>query len=45
MVIAGKASLDQLQESVEILKNDIPNNPQVELLVKIINKWLKDNDA
>mgnify|MGYP006901788788 CR=1 FL=1 len=44
MVIAGKASLDQLQEAVEILKNDIPNNPQVELLIKIINKWLKEND-
>lgn len=44
MVISGKAPLDQLQEAVEILKNDIPNNPQVEYIIKTINKWLKENN-
>ena len=30
---------------MDILKNDIPNNPSVEYIIKIITKWLKENDA
>ncbi|CAG9322586.1 unnamed protein product [Blepharisma stoltei] len=43
MVVAGKESKDRLVETVEILRNT--NNPQVEYIVRVINKWAKENNV
>jgi len=43
MVIAGQESKDRLKETVEILRNT--NNPQVEYIIRVINKWGKDNNV
>jgi intraflagellar transport protein 56 len=41
MVIAGKESKERIVEVVELLKNT--SSPQVEYMIRIIQKWAKDN--
>ncbi|GMH44171.1 hypothetical protein BSKO_12105 [Bryopsis sp. KO-2023] len=41
MVIAGKDSPDTLRDIVSMLRNT--SNPQVEIMVRLIKKWAKDN--
>jgi intraflagellar transport protein 56 len=41
-VIAGKASKDDLQDVVTMVRNT--SNPQVEYIVRIIRKWSKDHN-
>lgn len=43
MVIAGKASKDDLQDALSMIRNT--SNPQVEYIVRIIKKWCKDNNV
>ena len=40
-VIAGKASKDDLQDVMSMVRNT--SNPQVEYLVRIIKKWCQEN--
>ncbi len=42
MVIAGKASRDDLQDVLTMIRNT--SNPQVEYIVRIVKKWAKDNN-
>lgn len=42
-VIAGKASRDDLQDVLSMIRNT--SNPQVEYIVRIIKKWCKDNNV
>jgi intraflagellar transport protein 56 len=41
MVIAGKASRDDLQDVLAMVRNT--SNPQVEYIVRVIKKWSKEN--
>ena len=41
-VIAGKASRDDLQDVLTMVRNT--SNPQVEYIVRIIKKYCKDNN-
>lgn len=41
-VIAGKASRDDLQDVLTMVRNT--SNPQVEYIVRIIKKWCKENN-
>ena len=41
LVIAGKASRDDLQDALTMVRNT--SNPQVEYITRIIKKWAKDN--
>jgi intraflagellar transport protein 56 len=43
LLIAGKASKDDLQDALSMLRNT--SNPQVEYIVRIIKKWCKDNSV
>eukprot|EP00607_Mallomonas_marina_P009965 CAMPEP_0182419776 /NCGR_PEP_ID=MMETSP1167-20130531/4144_1 /TAXON_ID=2988 /ORGANISM="Mallomonas Sp, Strain CCMP3275" /LENGTH=550 /DNA_ID=CAMNT_0024594863 /DNA_START=147 /DNA_END=1799 /DNA_ORIENTATION=- len=43
LVIAGKASRDDLQDVLTMVRNT--SNPQVEYIVRIIKKWCKDNNV
>ena len=42
MVIAGKASRDDLQDVLSMVRNT--SNPQVEYIVRVIRKWCKENN-
>jgi intraflagellar transport protein 56 len=42
-VIAGKASRDDLQDSLSMIRNT--SNPQVEYIVRIVKKWCKENNV
>ena len=42
MVIAGKASKDDLQDVLTMIRNT--SNPQVEYIVRIVKKWCKENN-
>ena len=42
LVIAGKASRDDLQDVLTMIRNT--SNPQVEYIVRIVKKWAKDNN-
>ena len=42
LMIAGKASRDDLQDVLTMVRNT--SNPQVEYIVRIIQKWCKDNN-
>lgn len=43
LLIAGKASKDDLQDALSMIRNT--SNPQVEYIVRIIKKWCKDNNV
>jgi intraflagellar transport protein 56 len=43
MMIAGKASREDLQDALSMIRNT--SNPQVEYIVRIIKKWCKDNNV
>ena len=43
LMIAGKASRDDLQDVLTMVRNT--SNPQVEYIVRIIQKWCKDNNV
>lgn len=43
MVMAGKASRDDLQDALNMIRNT--SNPQVEYILKIIKKWCKENNV
>lgn len=43
LVIAGKASRDDLQDALSMIRNT--SNPQVEYIVRIIKKWCKENNV
>ena len=43
LVIAGKASRDDLQDVLNMIRNT--SNPQVEYIVRMIKKWCKDNNV
>lgn len=42
-VVAGTESKERLVETIEILRNT--NSPQVEYIVRVINKWAKENNV
>jgi len=42
LMIAGKASRDDLQDVLSMIRNT--SNPQVEYIVRIIKKWCKENN-
>jgi len=43
MVIAGRASKEDLQDALSMIRNT--SNPQVEYIVRTIKKWCKDNNV
>ncbi|KAJ1441103.1 hypothetical protein B484DRAFT_343219 [Ochromonadaceae sp. CCMP2298] len=43
LMIAGKASRDDLQDVLSMIRNT--SNPQVEYIVRIIKKWCKENNV
>eukprot|EP01038_Epipyxis_sp_PR26KG_P005271 gene5271-7323_t len=43
LVIAGKASRDDLQDVLTMIRNT--SNPQVEYITRIIKKWCKENNV
>ena len=43
LMIAGKASRDDLQDVLTMVRNT--SNPQVEYIVRIIQKWCKENNV
>jgi hypothetical protein len=45
MLIAGKESKEHMVEVLNIMKNALPNSPQVEYVTRIVMKWAKDNEV
>lgn len=43
MVIAGKEARDSLRDVVAMLRNN-SSNPQIEMIVRVMKKWAKDNN-
>ena len=43
MVVAGKAQKEDLRDVLAMVRNT--SNPQVEYMVRIINKWCKENNV
>jgi intraflagellar transport protein 56 len=41
MIIAGKEEKERLRDVISMLRNT--SNPQVEYIIRIIEKWRKDN--
>lgn len=42
MVIAGKEPKDSLRDVIAMLRNNT-NNPQIEMMTRVMKKWAKDN--
>lgn len=42
-VVAGKAQKEDLRDVLAMVRNT--SNPQVEYMVRIINKWCKENNV